>query len=49
MSCMRLADAINYRGEQQRASLFQGERIAVAFDGAVVSRLNKVSERFIIG
>ena len=45
----RVVDAINYRGEQQRASLFQGERITGAFDGAVVSRLNKLSERLTIG
>ena len=36
-----LVDPINYRGEQQRASLFQGERIAGAVDGAVGSWLNK--------
>jgi hypothetical protein len=45
----RLVDAIDCRGEQQRASLFQGERIAGAVDGAVGSWLNKASERFTIG
>lgn len=45
----RLVDAIDCRGEQHRASLFQSERIAGAVDGAVGSRLNKVSERLTIG
>jgi hypothetical protein len=49
MSCMEVWPAADYRGEQQRASLSQAERITGLVEGAVDSRSNKAPERMIIG